>query len=167
MHQSAPGNLWRAVCVGVRKRRPRTEGASRWPARLQRHCADAQCGAGGIRLGVCAGGCGAAAFNSRAAKASARGLVPAVSGISPLLPEPPSLVTRVLTAGRCAALPALAQRDQLRVKFSTRGFLDVSALTKLEFRALHVAAPDVHRSAAGIDDRLVSGVFEPAMAPAK
>ena len=43
----------------------------------------------------------------------------------------------------------------------------LSALTKLEFTALHVAAPDVHRSAAGIDDRLVSGVFEPAMAPAK
>ena len=43
----------------------------------------------------------------------------------------------------------------------------LSALTKLELTALHVAAPDVHRSAAGIDDWLVSGVFEPAMAPAK
>lgn len=43
-------------------------------------------------------------------KASPRGLVPAFSGISPLLPEPPSLVTRVLTAGRCATLPALAHR---------------------------------------------------------
>ena len=40
-------------------------------------------------------------------------------------------------------------------------------LTKLEFRALDVAAPDVHRSANGVDDRLVSGVVEPAMAPAK
>lgn len=43
-------------------------------------------------------------------KASPRGLVPAFSGISPLLPQPPSLVTRVLTVGGCATLPALAHR---------------------------------------------------------
>ena len=61
LHQSAPANAWRVVRLGVRKGRPRTEGARRRPARLQRHCSDAQCGAGRIWLGLCAGGCGAAA----------------------------------------------------------------------------------------------------------
>ena len=42
-----------------------------------------------------------------------------------------------------------------------------SKLTKLEFAALDVAAPDVDRSAARVDDRLVSGVVESAMAPTK
>ena len=40
-------------------------------------------------------------------------------------------------------------------------------LTKLEFAALDVPAPEVHRSAAGVDNGFMSGVVEPAMAPAK
>ena len=38
LHQSAPADPWRLVRLGVRKRRPRAEGARRRPARLQRHC---------------------------------------------------------------------------------------------------------------------------------
>src|SRR6266516_4071372 len=40
-------------------------------------------------------------------------------------------------------------------------------LTKLEFRTLDVTAPDIDGSAAGIGDRLMSGVFETSVAPAK
>jgi hypothetical protein len=40
-------------------------------------------------------------------------------------------------------------------------------LTKLEFRALDIPAPDVDGSTAGVDDRLMSGVVETAVAPTK
>jgi len=71
LHQFASANLWRVVRLGVRKKRPRTEGARRRPAHLQRHCPDAQCSAGRFRLGLCAGGRGAAASGSRTSQASA------------------------------------------------------------------------------------------------
>lgn len=41
LHQSAPAHPWRAVRLGVRTGRQRTEGARRRPARLQRHLPDA------------------------------------------------------------------------------------------------------------------------------
>ena len=41
------------------------------------------------------------------------------------------------------------------------------ALSKLEFRALDVAAPDIDGAANRIDDRLMCGVVESAVAPAK
>jgi hypothetical protein len=96
-----------AVRLGVRKRRPQTEGARRRPARLQRHCPDAQCGAGRIRLGLCAGGPSAAPSRQRSSQARARGLVPSVFGVPPLLPEPPTVVASLLLARRCLALSPL------------------------------------------------------------
>ena len=60
LHQSAPADAWRAVRLGVRERRPRTEGARRRPTRVQRHRPDAQCGAGRIWPGLCGGGRGKA-----------------------------------------------------------------------------------------------------------
>jgi DNA-binding transcriptional LysR family regulator len=47
--------------------------------------------------------------SSGTSQASARGLVPAFSGLPPLLSEPPSVVTGVFAAGRCAALPELTR----------------------------------------------------------
>jgi DNA-binding transcriptional LysR family regulator len=44
---------------------------------------------------------------------SARGLVRAISGLPPLLPEPPPLLTRIRSAGRCPALPELTRRRSL------------------------------------------------------
>ena len=43
LHQSATSHAWRAVFVGIRKRRPRAEGARRRPDDLQRRRPDAQC----------------------------------------------------------------------------------------------------------------------------
>ncbi len=71
LHQSALANLWRAVRLGVRKRRPQTEGARRRPAHLQRHCPDAQCGVGWTRLGLCAGGPSATPSRQRSSQAGA------------------------------------------------------------------------------------------------
>ena len=68
---------------------------------------DAQCGAGRIRPGLCAGGPGAAASRQGPSQAGARGLVPAVSGLPPLLPEPPPILAGLRPAGRCAALSTL------------------------------------------------------------
>src|SRR3970040_1735896 len=43
----------------------------------------------------------------------------------------------------------------------------MTTLAELEFRALDVAAPDVDGTTAGIHDRLMGGIVETAMAPAK
>jgi DNA-binding transcriptional LysR family regulator len=58
LHQSASIHARRLVRLGIRKRQSRTESARRRPARFQRHFPDAQCGAGRIRPGLCAGGPG-------------------------------------------------------------------------------------------------------------
>jgi hypothetical protein len=49
----------------------------------QRSRAETECGAGRIRLGLCAGEFGAAASGSKDVSSSAGGLVPAFSGIPP------------------------------------------------------------------------------------
>jgi DNA-binding transcriptional LysR family regulator len=45
---------WRIVCLGVRKGRPRAEGACRWPAHLQYGRPAIECRLGWLRLGLCA-----------------------------------------------------------------------------------------------------------------
>ena len=71
---------------------------------------DAQRGAGRVRPGLCAGGSGAAASRRRPAHPGAGGLVPALFGLPPLLPEPAPALAGLRPAGRCAALPTLKQR---------------------------------------------------------
>src|SRR4029434_4683475 len=63
---------------------------------------------------------------------------------------------------RFARIESLIPRCSVRLEFSIcrMPFAPRFELTKLEFRALDVAAPDVHGSAAGVDDRLMSGVVE-------
>src|SRR5216117_3305245 len=65
LHQSSPADLWRLVCLGVRKGRPRAKGPRRRTARPQRHQPDAQCGTRRARLGLCAGGPGTAPYRQR------------------------------------------------------------------------------------------------------
>ena len=67
LHQFAPADPWRPVRLGVRERRPRTEGARRRPAGLQRHQPDAQCGARRLRPCLHAGEHGAARILPRVA----------------------------------------------------------------------------------------------------
>jgi DNA-binding transcriptional LysR family regulator len=95
----------RIVRLGIRERRPRVEGARRRPARLQRHFPDAQCGASRIRPGLCAGGRGATPSREGPPQARARGLVPSLFGLSPLLPEPPPTHASLRLTGRGASLP--------------------------------------------------------------
>src|SRR6266571_1225801 len=115
LHQSATTDLWRPVCLGVRKRRPRAEGARGRPAGPERHHPDAQCGAGGIGPGLCATGLGAASSGRGSSHPGARGLVPSVFGLPPLLPEPTPILTGVCPADRCAALPEFARGDEVRM----------------------------------------------------
>ena len=61
----------------------------------------------GIRLGLRAGGPGAAASRQGPAQAGARGLVPALFGLPPLLSEPPPVLGGLRSGGRRAALPAV------------------------------------------------------------
>src|SRR6266705_3570805 len=113
LHQSATTDLWRPVCLGARKRRPRAEGARRRPAGPKRHHPDAQCSAGGIGLGLCATGLGAASSGQGSSHPGARGLVSSVFGLPPLLREPTPALTGVRPAGRCAALPGLTRLREL------------------------------------------------------
>ena len=56
LHQPAPADPWRAVCLGVREGRPRVERARRRPAHLQRHAPDAERRAGRLGPRLRAGG---------------------------------------------------------------------------------------------------------------
>jgi DNA-binding transcriptional LysR family regulator len=105
LHQFASAHSWRIVRLGVRKRRPRAEGARRRPTRLQRHFPDAQCGARRLRPGLCAGRRGATPSGQGPSQAGARGLVPSVCGLSPLLPEPPPIHASLRLTSRGASLP--------------------------------------------------------------
>jgi hypothetical protein len=49
----------------------------------------------------------------------------------------------------------------------SKNWLAVRPLAQLEFRALHVAAPDIDWGAARIDDRLMRGVVQTTVAPTK
>ena len=64
----------------------------------------------GFGLGLPARGPGGATRRERAAPAGARGLVPAVPGLSPLLSEPPPILAGLRAAGRRAALSRVARR---------------------------------------------------------
>jgi hypothetical protein len=66
---------------------------------------NAQCGAGRVRLGLCARGCGTAPFRQGSSEAGARRLVPSVFGLSPLLPEPAPIHASLRLSGRGASLP--------------------------------------------------------------
>lgn len=77
------------------------------------------------------------------------------------------LVADELSAGRDVGLVLVDDLFAPTSVHRSGGFEPRPLLTKFEFRALDVAAPNVHGSAAGVDDRLMSGVVEPAMAPAK
>jgi DNA-binding transcriptional LysR family regulator len=106
LHQFAPAHAWRIVRLGIRERRPRAEGACRRPTRLQRHIPDAQCGARRVRLGLCARGRGATASGEAPSQAGARGLVPAVFRLPPLLSESAPSYARLRLAGRSTPLPS-------------------------------------------------------------
>jgi len=102
------GSFESAVCVGIRERRARDQGAGRGPARVQRHRPDAGCGAGRHRPGLCAGGYGADAYRGWAAHPRAGRLVPVLPGLPPLLPElAPPTHAGIRVAGQCTAVPAL------------------------------------------------------------
>jgi hypothetical protein len=58
-------------------------------------------------------GPGAASSGQGSAHPGARGLLPSVFGLPPLLPEPTPALTGVCPAGRCAALPGLTRRREL------------------------------------------------------
>ena len=90
--------------LGIRKGGPRTEGARRGPADRQRHGAQDQLGA--VRPRPCRrhGKRSARAHRRRPADPRPRGLVRAFSGLSPLLPKPPPLLTGARRADRGAAV---------------------------------------------------------------
>ena len=101
-------NPRRLVRLGIRKRHPRTQGARRRPVGFQRHFPDAQRRAGRLRSGLCAGGRGAAPSRQRPSQAGARGLVPSILGLPPLLPEPTPVLGGICAVGGRATPPGLA-----------------------------------------------------------
>ena len=105
LHQSAADDVRRALRLGVREGRTAAQGAGRGPARLQRPIPDAQCGAGRVWPRLCAGRPGAATHREGTAHARARGLVPALLWLPPILSEPAPADAGVRVAGRGAALP--------------------------------------------------------------
>ena len=96
------------------------------PARLQQLQLRLRAGAGGLRPGLHARRPSADACRERPTRAGARGLVPAVSGLPPLLPKPPAAVARLRRAAsmRCvisASLDAVLARSWcFRHNFTTR-----------------------------------------------
>ena len=109
LHQLAPAFAWRGVRLGIRERWPRVESARRGSVHLQRHGSDPQCGAGRIGLGLCAGKHGAALSRQRPSQARARGLVPSLFRLPPLLSKPTPVLGGLCSPRRRAALPALKQ----------------------------------------------------------
>ena len=107
LHQPAPADLWRALRLGVREGRPRTEGARRRPARVQHACRGWTPALRGLRPRLRAGGPCGSPHRRRPAGPGAGGLVPALPGLPPVLPEPPPRFAGVHAAGRRPAAQGL------------------------------------------------------------
>ena len=97
---------WRAVRVGVREGRARTEGAGRRAARLQQHRPMLEAALAGFGLAYLPEDQVQAHIADGPADPRARGLVPAVSGLSPLLPS-----RRQTTPAFALLVDALRYRD--------------------------------------------------------
>ena len=52
LHQPAPADPWRALCLGIREGRTRNQGEGRGAARIQRYRPDARRGTGRVRPGL-------------------------------------------------------------------------------------------------------------------
>ena len=101
---------WRVLRLGVQERRPRTQSPCPRTGCVQRADHDASRGTCGCWARVPAGRPGGNSYSKRSARACSRGLVPASSRLSPVLPEPSPTLAGVCPAGRCTALQEFIKR---------------------------------------------------------
>ena len=109
LHQFASADPRQPICLGIRKRQPRAEGARRWPTDLQRRPELLSAALAGLGWPMCP--------KAWCRRISPRAVSSAYSriGASPIrattfLSEPPPILRGVRPGGRCATLSAVMQR---------------------------------------------------------